>query len=290
MIKFFIKLICISFLTLVVAEPSIAASARIDSTTGRVRIKREGGAKFFPVATGTSLNEGDEIFPDKRVRVKVLCPDLKWSLPIPSGVRSGFKKFCPNWNVIIDKAPPDGILGGINPNIPYLISPRHTLLLTNTPTIRWNAVYGAKHYTLSLLNNIQVVWRTQVKDSVVNYQGKPALQPVVPYSIEVVTNTGKSSTEDKALSLNFIILRPTEVTSIKNQVAKITQISMSQQLKALTLANYYSSYALPRKLITEYKLTEENFNTYNLTNEAIATLESLIRRNNSSVIQHFRQL
>ena len=55
----------------------IALPARIESTTGIVKLKRQNWTEFKPVSINTELNKGDQIFPLQGVRVTVLCPDLQ---------------------------------------------------------------------------------------------------------------------------------------------------------------------------------------------------------------------
>ncbi|MGH7997958.1 MAG: tetratricopeptide repeat protein [Brasilonema sp.] len=257
---------------------AIVYSARIDSTTGRVLLKRVDWSDFKPVSVGTELNQGDQIKPDKDVKVRVVCPNLSKPL-VSMGVPSGLKTICPVWEGIIAKAPPpSGILSGTNPLIPYLITPRHTLLLSNTPTFRWNGVTKATQYTVTLVSPTGVVWQKQVKKTSIVYPSNPRLQSGTKYSLIIKANSGKSSQDEGTSNIDFRVLRQSEAEAIQTEVTKITKLGLSEQVTALMLANFYSRYILPQNTIQAYGLTAETFKSYNLSAEAIATLEALLQR------------
>ncbi|MDV2997539.1 MAG: hypothetical protein N4J56_007244 [Chroococcidiopsis sp. SAG 2025] len=286
------KILVLGAVMLGIAKPAIAQSqpkavaysARIDSTTGRVLLKRSDWSDFQPVAVGTELSQGDQIKPDKGVRVRVVCPNLSKPL-VPIGVPSGLKTICPVWDAVIVKAPPpSGTLGGTNPLIPYLIAPRHTLLLSNTPTFRWNAVPKATQYSVTLLSSTGVVWQKQVKKTSLDYPGLPPLQSGAKYSLIIKANTGKSSQDEGTSNIDFRVLRKSEVAAIQAEVTKITKLGISEQATALMLANFYSHYVIPQNTIQAYGLTAETFKSYNLSADAIATLETLVRQGKRSPI------
>jgi hypothetical protein len=269
-----------------IAQGQAAAvySARIDSSTGKVFLKRPDWSNFRPVSVGTELNQGDQIKPDKGVRVRVVCPNLSKPF-VPVGVQSGLKTICPVWQAIISKAPPPaGTLGGNNPLIPYLIAPRHTLLLSSTPTFRWNAVPKATQYTVILQNPKGVMWQKQVKNNSLVYPGLPALQPGTNYSLVIKANTGKTSQDEGTSNLDFRLLRKSEVAAIQAEVTKITKLGLNKQVTALMLANLYSRYTLPQDAIAAYGLSADTFKSYNLSADAIATLENVVKTGKQSTI------
>ncbi len=261
-----------------------ARIANIIPKTGRVLLKREDWSDFHPTAVGTSINEGDQIFPTQGVRVRVVCPELT-ERPVSIGVPSGIKTICPVWEVRIAKAPQaPGVLGGINASIPYIILPRYSLLLTNAPTLRWNAVPGATEYTVELISSNGVIWKAQVQGTQILYPGNAPLEPGVSYSLKVQANTGQSSEQGGASNLDFIILRPAEAEIVKAKAAKIAQQGFSPLVTALLLAELYSNYVLPASTLEAYGLTLEATRSYNLTADAIATLETLTKRGEHSPI------
>lgn len=270
--------------TIAQSQPAVVYSARIDSSTGRIFLKRPDWSNFRPVSVGTELNQGDQIKPDKGVRVKVVCPNLSKPF-VPIGVPSGLKTICPVWQAIISKAPPPaGTLGGTNPLIPYLITPRHTLLLNNTPTFRWNAIPKATQYTVTLQTPKGVVWQKQTKNNSLVYPGIPPLQAGTNYSLVIKANTGKTSQDEGTSNLDFRVLRKSEATAIQSEVTQITKLGLNEQVTALMLANLYSRYTLPQDAIQAYGLTTDTFKSYNLSADAITTLETLVKIGKQSTI------
>ena len=118
--------------------------------------------------------------------------------------------------------------------------------------LRWNAVAGAKGYTVTVMGPKGVVWEVQTKESQVVYGGKP-LKPGAAYSWTVKTDGGKSSLEDRgtdgtvATALDFRVLRSDEA-------------------------------------IAAYGLSQETVETYSLSGEAIAVLEAQVKAGKGSPI------
>lgn len=276
-----IALTCLSLGTCLESQPVTAQTARIETVKGRVQLKRDRWSTFQPVRAGTALYQGDELLPDQGTRVLVVCPDLS-KRPVSAGVRSGLKRICPKWEVLLPKAPPaPGVLGGINANLPYVIAPRHTLLLSHLPTLSWNQVAGATQYTVRILaTNFSQEFPT--KTAQLKVLG--TLREAVPYTFTVRTNTGKSSQDEQTTNLDFRILRTTEASVVRSQADKIRQQTLSQQTTALLLADLYSHYLLPESAISAYGLTTQTFKTYNLTADAIAALESVLQQGEKTPI------
>jgi hypothetical protein len=194
---------------------------------------------------------------------------------------------CLNWaNRELRGSQAEGTIGGINPTIPYLITPRHSLVLSHTPLIRWHEVSGVTEYLVEVKGPQGSMWRIKTNQTQLVYAGKP-LDAGVPYSIIIHTNTGKFSeadhdnTQQQAPNLDFRILRPSEANMVKSTTANITA---NNEVDALTLADSYSNYVLPRSTIAAYKLPANTFETYSLTADAIAILESLLQQGKQSAL------
>lgn len=265
----------------------IAQTARIQSIAGKgkVRVQREKRTDWLPVRSATELYQGDQIFPDIRVRVYLKCPGVNNPVLVRAGVVSGMGSLCINWaNAESRGSQAAETLGGVDASIPYLITPRHALSLSSTPLLGWNPVSGVTEYSVEVTRPKGLMWKTKTKANQVIYAGKP-LEAGIPYSVIVRTNTGKSSQEDiapnreqKASNLEFVILRQSEAALVKAQAAKISPTPLSNEASALSLASFYGNYVLPESVISAYKLSANTFETYSLTGEAIALLESLIKQ------------
>jgi hypothetical protein len=264
------------------------ASIHSISGKGRVRVQREKRTDWTPARQGTELRQGDQILPDRGVRIRVRCPNTQQPVLVKAGVPSGLGSICIKWATRDARGSQAAeTLGGVNSSIPYLISPRHSLLLSNTPTIRWNSVINAAEYTVEVMSPTGLIWKVQTKNNQIVYAGKP-LQAGVPYSVTVRTNTGKSSQDDRApnreqpaSNLEFRILRPSEAATIK---AEATELSPNNEADALDLARLYSNFVLPESVIQNYQLSADTYQTYSLTGDAIELLESLVRQGKQSPI------
>lgn len=257
---------------------AIAATPYVDSVKGRVELKRKNASDegFRVITRGpVSLSSGDQLKISPGAIAKVVCPGQNAIVKKRgTGERLSTQKICPTWRAVIDKgAPPIGEMGGKDAQIPYLISPRRSLILTSTPTLRWNPVAGATQYTVQIKNAQGIVWQTQVKTPQVTYPGTPALTPSIPYTVIIKTNTGKSS--ESEFGSQFLLLRSAELKTVQAETNLITQIDASPEIKALRLADYYASYQLPEP--TVYGLTEKTVKDYSLSADAIDTLETLLK-------------
>jgi Tetratricopeptide repeat len=262
--------------------PSFAVSAFIASATGQVKLQRKDWKIYRPVRAGTYLVQGDLLWPAEGSRVKVVCPDLS-QRSVKAGVPSGMKLVCPVWEVPIVKGKTSpGVLGGIDASVPYLISPRHTLLLNNSPSLYWNSVPGASLYTIQL---------NGINGKVKEYQSKAnrftlptPLLPATHYWFTIQADTGESSQADGTSNLDFRILRPAEASVVQAKATQILQQKLNKQATALLLAEFYSTYSLPESVISNYGLTSQNFRSYTLTAEAITVLETLIQQGDQSPV------
>lgn len=280
------SLITIGFLVVMgaIGQPrsAIAQTAYINQIQGKVELKRKTWANFHPVTrVGTSLEQGDQLRRASNAIVVVACPNGKKQPLRRAEERTGLTEICLQWKGVISKGPPPlGSIAGINSQIPYLISPRRTLLLTSTPTLRWNPVSRATQYTVQLLGPKGTVWQTQVKEPQITYPGNPALQPGTPYSVLIQTNTGKSSQAESSTGSEFIILQTAEAKAMQAEANTILQSDFSEEVKAIKLANYYGNYEISQP--SAYGLSEQAAKGYRLNADAIAVLESLTTKDQRS--------
>ena len=284
MIRFNQSLIVLLSLVVVAAQPgsAIAQTAYINEIKGKVELKRKTWSEFRPVSrVGTQLSDGDQLRRASSAIAIIACPDGKKQPVRIAEERLGLKQICLQWKVVISKGPPPLIsIGGVDAQIPYLISPRRTLLLSSTPTLRWHPIPGATQYTVQVIGPKGTVWQTQVQDPQVTYPSQPALQPGIPYSVIIQTSTGKSSQSETSTGTEFILLQSTEAKAVQAEVQQIRQGDLSDEVKALKLAAYYRNYRVPQS--SAYGLSEKTANGYRLSAEAIATLETLLAQGKRS--------
>jgi tetratricopeptide (TPR) repeat protein len=268
---------------------AIALPARIHAIQGqgKVKLQRQNRTNWDSISIGKDIQEGDQIFPESKMKVWVRCPNQKDPVRVKAGVASGIRSICINWIARNERG--SGLdlatLGGYDPSLPYIIAPRHTLLLNPNPLIRWNAVPGSVEYTLEVNDPKGMVWKTKTKDNKTLYAG-PALDAGIPYSLVISTNTGKSSLEeknpngkDKNRHLEFRLLRPAEISTL----TKTNSITIAD---ILSLVDIYADYTIPESLLPSYQLPRDYSETYNLTGEAIFLLESAIQKGESTSLIH----
>ncbi len=251
-------------------EPTVsyALVGWIIEASGEVLLKRSQWSDYHPTKVGTELYAGDMLQPSPEARVIVQCANGRTIWPVPAGVISGTTNGCPPQ--IIPVSRPRGDISpprdDVNPRIPYIISPRRTLLLTDKPTLRWNAVPGALSYTVSVISDEDVIWEEEVSETEVVYPGEPPLEPGVDYLLIVDADMGASSQEEKLPDLGFGLLDETEAAVVRDSVEQLVSLELAEEALALATVNLYIGYDLKA--------------------EAIETLEALVKQGSQTATVH----
>lgn len=147
--------------------------------------------------------------------------------------------------------------GGNNASIPYIVSPRYTLLLNDKPTFRWNAVKGANSYLVRVEGG-EIDWQKEVNGVEVVYSGEQPLKSGVNYLFTVEADNGASSLDEDGTKLGFSLLTPEQVEQIKKAAVKINRSNTSKQEKAIALAKLYSKFELNAKAIEILETAKNN--------------------------------
>lgn len=234
------------------------ANGQILQITGNVQIQRTG--RRIEPQIGTDIYPDDELLIAKEAQIIMQCADLSIQTISPG---NNLRNRCPAATEQTEcspgtyKCPHRGDIAAWNNNIPYVISPRRTTIITDKPLLRWNSIPQAQYYTVTLEGD-GIEWTTQVSDTQILYPGEPPLQPDGNYMLIVEADTGESSLDEPPLpgGLNFSRLDEQQAQHIQTQASQITQQPWNQTAKALALAKLYSKHSLHTK--------------------AIATLDSLI--------------
>ncbi len=234
------------------------ANGQILQITGDVQIQRTG--RRIEPKIGTDIYPGDQLFIAQESQIIMQCADL--SIQTISSANN-LRNRCPAASEQTEcspgtyKCPHRGDVTSWNNNIPYIISPRRTAILTDKPLLRWNGIPEAQYYTVTLEGD-GIEWTTQVSDTQILYPGEPPLQPDGDYLLIIEADTGESSLDESPLpgGLNFSRLDTQQTQQIRTQASQISQQPWNQTAKALALATLYSKHQLHT--------------------QAIATLESLI--------------
>ena len=282
-------MVCIAFISGI--DQAIAANASIKSIKGKVFASRKGHLrgdkkpqKEILLQEGSRLYIDDQLFVDKKSEGKISCPEKRGISihTIPEAEWTSVRERCGNYvSSNIRPGMDESVIGGIDDTIPYLITPRHTLLLNDRPKMRWNAVAGAKEYTVSLLADGKPSWEKVSTKNELQYDG-PKLIPGVSYAFIITTDTGVSSTRDRdpkslklSKNLDFRIMRSEEVsTFLPKDLSDIDAI--------LRTAKAYREYRIPENRTNLYKLNLYNYTSYGLMAEAVQILEAYLLSNKDS--------
>lgn len=135
----------------------------------------------------------------------------------------------------------------VSETIPYVISPRRTLLLNGRPIIRWNPVKDATSYTVIVKGPSGYLWQNEVTENRVVYPGEPILESGVYYTIIVDANTGASSLDDENFVQGFEVINDSDRLQIKNAAGAI-EASTAEE-KSLKLAKLYRENSLRSEAI-----------------------------------------
>ncbi len=188
------------------------------------------------------------------------------------------------------------LLGGINPAIPYVISPRHTWLEDDTFTIEWNPVAEATSYTVSLWRwsyardeRDALIWQTTTTEAQVPYAGSPALEQGRHYSIEVVTDGGISSTADAGdARAGFQLLFAEDLNLLERDRLRIERQDLSPTETAFTLAALYAEDHLYDEAIDILTPLTEAGTRDPWIHKALGDVQSYIGLNQRA-LDHYRQ-
>ncbi|MEQ9233129.1 tetratricopeptide repeat protein [Coleofasciculus sp. E2-BRE-01] len=225
----------------------------IIESSDEVLLKRKNWSDYQPTEIGTELYPGDLLQPAATAKVLVQCANGSTIWRVPAGMISGAANGCPPAVKAIPGRQSKIISprGGTNSLIPYIISPRRTFLLNALPILRWNAVPGATHYRVSVIDESEddVLWETQVNASEVVYPGEPLLAMGVDYSFIVEADTGTSSLQEEMPDLGFRRLDKAQAKSVLSVLEQPAHRELTQEAQALAKAYLYIGYELRTEAI-----------------------------------------
>lgn len=214
---------------------------------GVVQLKREGWTEYFPTSFGAILHRGDLLKPSSGAKVIVLCDNLSvWNVPTggPSGVSNG----CTQGNEPALSLPNSSRVGHTRSSdissIPYIISPRATVLLSERPTLRWNTVPTATQYIISISAE-DLVWETETNQTELVYpMDQPPLKPGIVYSLSVEANNGKRSQDEGVPGLGFSLIDKGQAQQVIASSEKLAGLALSKESWAYAQAQIYTSHGL----------------------------------------------
>ncbi|MGK7935248.1 MAG: tetratricopeptide repeat protein [Xenococcaceae cyanobacterium] len=208
---------------------------------GDVQVKKAQWTQFHQANSGITLSSQDEIKLGSKASLTIYCSNQnQWTVTQPGThfvsqgcpTREAIIRLCPDCNN--DSRRPLGTKEEKLQQLPYLISPRHTLVFNDPLTIRWNAVSEVTDYRVKVGD-----WQRQTNETQILYDGE--LKPGVFYTVNVVTDNGVSSQDEDSDGQDswFIVLEEEKAQTLQEQVAVIKQQELSREQEALILAYLY---------------------------------------------------
>lgn len=230
------------------------AIGRLIEAKGEVQLKRQNWPDYQPTTEGAELYSGDLLKPAPSAKARIQYADGQTTWPVPAGEVSGVNQGCPPESSFISESSDKTIgmrVGDAALSIPYIISPRQTLLLNPRPIIRWNKVDGAEGYAVSLVDDEgELLWEVEVEETEITYpEDKPSLELGVDYLLIVETETGKSSEEEKIPNRGFKLLDSEKTGLVQEALEQLTAQDLTEEGESLARAYLYKDYGLRAEAI-----------------------------------------
>jgi Tetratricopeptide repeat len=220
------------------AETSTEGVNFIVQLSGDVRLKRSGWSGYQKVSAYASLGGEDRLQLGAKASATVLCSNFKrWE--VPSGKVSRIAEGCPPGVATLVSANRILTPTRSSNDIPYVLSPRHTAILTPLPLLQWHPVPGVKRYIVEV-RGMGIRWEVQTVRAELVYAGSP-LKPG-SYKVLVTADNGVFLRSDKPIS--FRLLSDREVEQIKVEVENLQNQLLNGEAKTIALAYLYGGHNL----------------------------------------------
>ncbi len=255
----FVSITIVFTLTTIISSTFYASASRTEENSGASRIVEATGdvelkprsQDFRPTGIGEVLGDGERLRLGEGAIVKVICNTGR-SWIVPPGTTSLVTDGCPGTPPITRTATLSRP-GGNNPQLPYVISPRLTYLLTDKPTLKWNEVEGATSYTVRIEREIgeirELLWQKTVTLTEIDYpENEQPLKWGRRYLVTVEASNGASSRNDAGGNLGFEVVRKTVIERVKETKTSIENNSQGED-RAIALAGLYEDEKLIKNAI-----------------------------------------
>jgi hypothetical protein len=231
-----------------------------------------------------SLQWNSQIFLDNNTEVKIQCAGSAWKQGVRT-IKAGIVRAV-KINALC-QAPPNSyigdsdvrfFIGGLDKALPYIISPRYTLIQTNQPILQWNSVEGATNYSVSVLTDrstkpvctIQKIVADPMTSTMKipfeycrqSDSNKYQLEEGLFYRV-VVTTSAMVSSEQESVDksdyrseyrgvegIEFRLISTKIKDNINEAISTLNQNIEDNQEKQLSIAAVYASYNLYSEAIS----------------------------------------
>ena len=236
------------------STPQVPSSAGADlgeyllvKLAGSLGYKQPGWKQYVPLSFGIALKRGDLLQVAQDAEGLIVCSDLSLA-PLPSGYQGGLP--CSEAKPVLKRgeslvlSPQRG--AATSASTPYILSPRHTFILTPFPILRWAATGSrAAPYVVHVWGG-DVDWTTKSTQAELSYpEDGPPLQPGVTYRLTVTDASGRSSEEEgTALDLGFVLLPPDQRAAVQALLVQARGLGLDERATHLMEAGILASYGL----------------------------------------------
>jgi len=223
---------------------SLPPAILILDISGKVELTRE---EWDPdvrvnISPGAEFHQGDLLYLKENTRVEILCHDLT-TQTLSRSKSYGLGEICPEKEAVLwtnDQnlvSPPRGQ----DITIPYVLSPRATLIMNDKPILKWTPAAGAKSYTVRVEADSVVFSTTTTATSIV-YSGDKLI-PGKIYRLVVIPDTSARRT-DQDPNRVFSLLDQESAAAIRAATEQVQGLDLSTVHEYLVITHIYRNHGL----------------------------------------------
>lgn len=220
---------------------------------GEVTVKRKGWITSAPAGFGTILRRGDLVRLAAAAQATVACADLSIH-DLAAGRLSGVP--CPGVRpaiLVYERSLINPTRSEASDDIPIVISPRRTKLLSLRPVLRWAPMPGVTRFKVAV-RGPGVDWTLEVNGATSTQYAPdaPALVPGATYKVSV-TAGGHSSDELSEPGLGFTLLSMDAAQEVRVEAERIRGLGLASEGAQLLTAHLYASRGLKAESIEQFE-------------------------------------
>lgn len=230
-------------------EPSLLPNLLV-SAEGNVWLRRPGWSDFLPAGFGVSVAPGDLLRVEPGGLAAIFCGAQALWADGPQDLQAdGAEHGIPCQSGHPPRPWPDvgALRGETRDAIPYVIGPRDSAVLDDTPLLRWRSIPGVETYTVSILSD-DGHGRLPAEVSGGEMSWPDDWMPLVENATYVLVVEGGGHQSDESnkthAGLGFWLLGAPEAEGVRDQENLIRSRPLSVQAADLLVAELYLGSAL----------------------------------------------
>ncbi|MBW8847265.1 MAG: hypothetical protein JF607_20055 [Burkholderiales bacterium] len=222
------------------------------ATRGAVLLHRAGWTMNAPTGPGAALRRGDLVSVPVGGLATVACADLTLR-ELPPGRFSGLPCAVPDKTALLF----EGSLiaatrGDDSDELPFVVAPRRTRLLSPRPVLRWSVPNGAGSVTVTV-KGPGVSWSANApagSTSLTYPADAPALQPGGSYRVSIAA-AGRSSDEAADAGMGFTLLTELAAAEVRAGLDRINALKLAPDAARLLAAHFLATKGLAAEAIEQ---------------------------------------